>query len=69
MALFDYDPATMSPNPESCDEELPFSDGDIIKVDMDNFVLDLKEGGWCTSGDHCIVETFSLLNHLRLYKR
>ncbi|XP_073948157.1 RIMS binding protein isoform X5 [Choristoneura fumiferana] len=41
MALFDYDPATMSPNPESCDEELPFSDGDIIKVwgdkDTDGF--------------------------------
>ncbi|XP_061722538.1 RIMS-binding protein 2 isoform X4 [Cydia pomonella] len=41
MALFDYDPATMSPNPESCDEELPFSDGDIIKVwgdkDADGF--------------------------------
>lgn len=32
IALFDYDPATMSPNPESCDEELPFSEGDTIKV-------------------------------------
>lgn len=32
MALFDYDPQTMSPNPESCDEELPFSEGDTIKV-------------------------------------
>lgn len=32
VALFDYDPATMSPNPESCDEELPFSEGDAIKV-------------------------------------
>lgn len=32
VALFDYDPATMSPNPESCDEELPFSEGDTIKV-------------------------------------
>ncbi|CAH2093659.1 unnamed protein product [Euphydryas editha] len=41
VALFDYDPATMSPNPESCDEELPFSDGDTIKVwgdkDADGF--------------------------------
>ncbi|XP_037292571.1 RIMS-binding protein 2 isoform X2 [Manduca sexta] len=41
IALFDYDPATMSPNPESCDEELPFSDGDTIKVwgdkDADGF--------------------------------
>ncbi len=24
VALFDYDPQTMSPNPDSCDEELPF---------------------------------------------
>lgn len=32
VALFDYDPPTMSPNPESCDEELPFSEGDTIKV-------------------------------------
>lgn len=32
IALFDYDPTTMSPNPESCDEELPFSEGDSIKV-------------------------------------
>ncbi|CAG5047664.1 unnamed protein product [Parnassius apollo] len=41
VALFDYDPATMSPNPESCDEELPFSEGDTIKVwgdkDADGF--------------------------------
>ncbi|XP_046964326.1 RIMS-binding protein 2 isoform X2 [Vanessa cardui] len=41
VALFDYDPVTMSPNPESCDEELPFSDGDTIKVwgdkDADGF--------------------------------
>lgn len=32
VALFDYDPATMSPNPDACDEELPFSEGDTIKV-------------------------------------
>ncbi|XP_028040007.1 RIMS-binding protein 2 isoform X4 [Bombyx mandarina] len=41
IALFDYDPVTMSPNPESCDEELPFSEGDTIKVwgdkDADGF--------------------------------
>ncbi|CAG9559185.1 unnamed protein product [Danaus chrysippus] len=41
IALFDYDPATMSPNPESCEEELPFSEGDTIKVwgdkDADGF--------------------------------
>lgn len=31
-ALFDYDPQTMSPNPDACDEELPFLRGDTIKV-------------------------------------
>ncbi|XP_039298084.1 RIMS-binding protein 2 [Nilaparvata lugens] len=40
-ALFDYDPTTMSPNPDACDEELPFSEGDSIKVygdkDADGF--------------------------------
>lgn len=41
VALFDYDPATMSPNPDACDEELPFSEGDSIRVwgdkDADGF--------------------------------
>lgn len=41
VALFDYDPSTMSPNPDACDEELPFSEGDSIKVwgdkDADGF--------------------------------
>lgn len=41
VALFDYDPATMSPNPDACEEELPFSEGDHIKVwgdkDADGF--------------------------------
>jgi RIMS-binding protein 2 len=32
LAIFDYDPLTMSPNPESCEEELPFREGDTIKV-------------------------------------
>ncbi|XP_017774492.1 PREDICTED: uncharacterized protein LOC108561183 isoform X4 [Nicrophorus vespilloides] len=41
VALFEYDPSTMSPNPDACDEELPFSEGDSIKVwgdkDADGF--------------------------------
>jgi len=41
VALFDYDPPTMSPNPEACDEELPFREGQLIKVigdkDADGF--------------------------------
>lgn len=32
LALYDYDPATMSPNPGAEDEELAFSEGDLIKV-------------------------------------
>lgn len=32
VALFPYDPATMSPNPDAAEEELPFSEGQIIKV-------------------------------------
>ena len=29
VALFDYDPPTMSPNPEACEEELPFREGQV----------------------------------------
>ena len=32
VALFDYDPESMSPNVESLEEELPFKEGQIIKV-------------------------------------
>ena len=34
LAMFDYDPTTMSPNPDSCEEELPFREGDTIKVNL-----------------------------------
>ena len=41
VALFDYDPPTMSPNPDACDKELPFREGQLIKVrgdkDADGF--------------------------------
>ncbi|XP_039612744.1 RIMS-binding protein 2-like isoform X4 [Polypterus senegalus] len=41
VALFDYDPATMSLNPDAVEAELPFKDGQIIKVygdkDADGF--------------------------------
>ncbi|XP_065333929.1 RIMS-binding protein 2 isoform X16 [Cloeon dipterum] len=41
VALFDYDPTTMSPNPDACEEELPFNEGDVIKIygekDADGF--------------------------------
>ena len=32
MALFDYDPVSMSPNPDAGEEELPFQEGQILKV-------------------------------------
>jgi len=32
IALFDYDPYQMSPNQDSCSEELPFKEGQLIKV-------------------------------------
>ncbi|XP_076606055.1 peripheral-type benzodiazepine receptor-associated protein 1 isoform X7 [Chaetodon auriga] len=35
VALFPYDPATMSPNPDAAEEELPFSEGQIIRVHGD----------------------------------
>uniref|UniRef100_H3CT08 RIMS-binding protein 2 n=1 Tax=Tetraodon nigroviridis TaxID=99883 RepID=H3CT08_TETNG len=35
VALFSYEPATMSPNPDAAEEELPFSEGQIIKVHGD----------------------------------
>ncbi|XP_077449259.1 peripheral-type benzodiazepine receptor-associated protein 1 isoform X4 [Stigmatopora argus] len=41
VALFPYDPATMSPNPDAAEEELPFQEGQIITVygdkDSDGF--------------------------------
>ncbi|KAI4482819.1 hypothetical protein M0804_008672 [Polistes exclamans] len=41
IALFNYDPTTMSPNPNALEEELQFSEGDTIKVygekDADGF--------------------------------
>lgn len=35
MALFDYDPVSMSPNPDAAEEELPFKEGQILKVGAD----------------------------------
>ena len=32
VALFPYDPVNMSPNPDAAEEELPFREGQIIKV-------------------------------------
>lgn len=32
VALFDYDPVSMSPNPDAGEEELPFKEGQLLKV-------------------------------------
>lgn len=32
VALYDYDPATMSPNLDAYDEELGFREGDVMRV-------------------------------------
>lgn len=54
VALFDYDPESMSPNVECLDEELPFKEGQIIKVmKLDNcqrFEFDLYSQFCCFSG-------------------
>ena len=39
VALFDYDPPTMSPNPDACEEELPFREGQLIKVNVIKCIL------------------------------
>ncbi|XP_072635941.1 peripheral-type benzodiazepine receptor-associated protein 1 isoform X6 [Canis lupus baileyi] len=48
VALFDYDPVSMSPNPDAGEEELPFREGQILKVfgdkDADGFYQGEGEG-------------------------
>lgn len=48
IALFDYDPFKMSPNTDSCQEELPFKEGQLIKVfgdqDSDGFYYGESNG-------------------------
>ena len=44
IALFDYDPKSMSPNSDGFEEELPFKEGQLIKVRntslIDNIIFD-----------------------------
>ncbi|KAJ7309723.1 hypothetical protein JRQ81_007785, partial [Phrynocephalus forsythii] len=47
VALFDYDPMTMSPNPDAAEEELPFKEGQIIKVYGDKDVDGFYRGETC----------------------
>lgn len=55
LAMFDYDPMTMSPNPDSCEEELPFREGDTIKVN--SFIV---------SSSH--FTTYKLINILGVWR-
>ncbi|XP_032054584.1 RIMS-binding protein 2 isoform X4 [Aythya fuligula] len=48
VALFDYDPLTMSPNPDAAEEELPFKEGQIIKVYGDKDADGFYRGEICT---------------------
>ncbi|XP_048370134.1 RIMS-binding protein 2 isoform X9 [Sphaerodactylus townsendi] len=47
VALFDYDPLTMSPNPDAVEEELPFKEGQVIKVYGDKDVDGFYRGETC----------------------
>nr|XP_019604352.1 PREDICTED: RIMS-binding protein 2 isoform X3 [Rhinolophus sinicus] len=47
VALFDYDPLSMSPNPDAAEEELPFKEGQIIKVYGDKDVDGFYRGETC----------------------
>ncbi|XP_029475771.1 RIMS-binding protein 2 isoform X9 [Rhinatrema bivittatum] len=47
VALFDYDPLTMSPNPDAAEEELPFKEGQIIKVYGDKDTDGFYRGATC----------------------
>nr|XP_008269461.1 peripheral-type benzodiazepine receptor-associated protein 1 isoform X11 [Oryctolagus cuniculus] len=55
VALFDYDPVSMSPNPDAGEEELPFREGQVLKVfgdkDADGFYR--GEGGGRTGYIPC----------------
>ncbi|CAH1800846.1 unnamed protein product, partial [Owenia fusiformis] len=48
IALFDYDPKSMSPNAEECEDELPFKEGQLIKIfgekDPDGFYRGESKG-------------------------
>lgn len=46
VALFDYDPQTMSPNPDAAVEELPFHEGQLIKVVEGRLETDFEDLSW-----------------------
>ncbi|XP_069470946.1 peripheral-type benzodiazepine receptor-associated protein 1 isoform X3 [Ambystoma mexicanum] len=72
VALFEYDPVTMSPNTDAAYEELPFKEGQIIKVfgdkDADGFYKGECDGkiGYipCNMVSEIEVESEDVGNHL-----
>ncbi|VDM17278.1 unnamed protein product [Hydatigera taeniaeformis] len=71
VSLYDYDPATMSPNPGAVDDELPFREGDIIKVygdcDEDGFYFGECNGrkGFVPSNMVCEASADEVTEFLR----
>jgi hypothetical protein len=53
VALFDYDPPTMSPNPDACEEELPFREGQLIKVVFNIVLFNNLSSGQLSSINIC----------------
>ncbi|VDK35227.1 unnamed protein product [Taenia asiatica] len=71
VSLYDYEPATMSPNPGAVDDELPFREGDIIKVygdcDEDGFYFGECNGrkGFVPSNMVCEASADEVTEFLR----
>lgn len=42
--MYNYNPATMSPNPGGEDDELPFREGQVIRVRSSAYCLLIKKG-------------------------
>lgn len=61
VALFDYDPLTMSPNPDAAEEELPFKEGQIIKVVVWCHGTGGRDWQWRWSSAHANMDSSSPL--------
>lgn len=58
VALYDYDPMKMSPNPDVCEEELPFFENDNIKV----FYYSTFFTHFCSSSSKSVIPDLSIKN-------
>ena len=64
VALFDYDPATMSPNPNAVNDELPFREGQVIKVSSVYLLIYLFI--CLKSNSHAVIQGMLFTNALSL---